>query len=201
MLWTSLLTMPLGFTEPLFVPEYWLPHSVFNLAADTSFDLESFIFSFALGGIAVVLYELIIDVNHKHIPQKQISLRRLLIHRLLLFLPLLVLVGILIFTQMNPIYATIISLALGGVTTPLCRPDLLKKTLLGGVLFLAFYFVFFLLIVNLVPHFVEETWNLAALSGFFILGIPLEELLFAFAVGLMWSAIYEHVRWIKIRRK
>ena len=35
MLWTSLFTAPLGFSEPLFVPEYWNPTSLFNLAAKT----------------------------------------------------------------------------------------------------------------------------------------------------------------------
>lgn len=52
-LWTSLL----GLTEPLFVPEYWAPPSLFDLASRTGFDIESFIFSFAIGGIAVVIYE------------------------------------------------------------------------------------------------------------------------------------------------
>ena len=32
MLRMSLITMPLGLTEPLFVPEYWFPPSLFNLA-------------------------------------------------------------------------------------------------------------------------------------------------------------------------
>ena len=32
MLKVSLWTMPMGLTEPLFVPEYWTPPSLFNLA-------------------------------------------------------------------------------------------------------------------------------------------------------------------------
>ena len=44
----SLFTMPFGLTEPLFVPEYWDPPSLFNLAANTGFDIESLIFSFAI---------------------------------------------------------------------------------------------------------------------------------------------------------
>ena len=53
----SLFTMPFGLTEPLFVPEYWDPPSLFNLAANTGFDIESLIFSFAIGGIGAVIYE------------------------------------------------------------------------------------------------------------------------------------------------
>jgi len=58
MLKMSLITMPFGLTEPLFVPEYWFPPSLFNLAIKTGFDIESLIFSFAIGGIGTVLYNL-----------------------------------------------------------------------------------------------------------------------------------------------
>ena len=50
MFWVSLFTMPFGLTEPLFVPKYWNPPSLFNLAARTGFDFESLIFSFSIGG-------------------------------------------------------------------------------------------------------------------------------------------------------
>src|SRR3989344_722195 len=63
-LWTSLL----GLTEPLFVTEYWNPPSLFDLAQRTGFDIESFIFSFGIGGIAFVIYEFIFSVRHKRMP-------------------------------------------------------------------------------------------------------------------------------------
>lgn len=47
---TSLATALLGVTEPLYVPAYWNPPSLFDLAQRTRFDLESFIFCFAIGG-------------------------------------------------------------------------------------------------------------------------------------------------------
>ena len=56
MWWASVYMAPFGLTEPLFVPEYWNPPSLFELAQKTGFDIESFIFSFAIGGIGAVLY-------------------------------------------------------------------------------------------------------------------------------------------------
>lgn len=53
----SFWTMWLALTEPMFVPEYWSPLTLFNLARRTGFDLESFIFCFAVGGIAVIIYD------------------------------------------------------------------------------------------------------------------------------------------------
>tara|TARA_R110002167_G_scaffold790_15_gene3469 strand:+ start:3297 stop:3521 length:225 start_codon:yes stop_codon:yes gene_type:complete len=35
----SLITAPLGLSEPLFVPDYWLPPTLFDLAERTRFDL------------------------------------------------------------------------------------------------------------------------------------------------------------------
>jgi hypothetical protein len=56
MLEVSAATSLLGLTEPLFVPEYWNPPTLFELAQRTGFDIESLIFCFAIGGIAAVLY-------------------------------------------------------------------------------------------------------------------------------------------------
>ena len=43
MLKMSLITAPFGLTEPLFVPEYWYPPTLFNMAEKTGFDIESII--------------------------------------------------------------------------------------------------------------------------------------------------------------
>jgi hypothetical protein len=41
MIWASLFTMPLGLTELLFVPAYWNPPSLFDLAQRTGFDIAA----------------------------------------------------------------------------------------------------------------------------------------------------------------
>jgi hypothetical protein len=77
----------------------------------------------------------------------------------------------------------------------LCRPDLVRKTWLGALLFVAYYFVFLLGLESTAPGYIERVWNLQALSGVRVLGIPLEELLFAAAFGSYWSGAYEHFGW------
>src|SRR3990167_8395738 len=78
----SALTMPFGLTEPLFVPAYWSPPSLFNLAANTGFDIESLIFSFAIGGIGSVIYEVIFKSKHKKMSMRDIHARRHKFHSL-----------------------------------------------------------------------------------------------------------------------
>jgi hypothetical protein len=45
----SFATALLGLTEPIYVPRYWNPPSLFELAQRTGFDIESLIFAFAIG--------------------------------------------------------------------------------------------------------------------------------------------------------
>ncbi len=49
----SFATALLGLTEPIYVPRYWTPPSLFELAQRTGFDIESLIFAFAIRGIGL----------------------------------------------------------------------------------------------------------------------------------------------------
>lgn len=196
-LWTSLL----GLTEPLFVPEYWAPPSLFDLALRTGFDIESLIFSFAVGGIAVVLYERIFRTAHK---KMSVSVQHASRHRYHLWAILsapIIFVLLALTTNLNPIYTAEIAMVSGGLFAWYCRPDLKKKMLVSALLFLGLYFFYFLTLIALYPGYVEKVWNLNVISGILIAGIPLEELLFALSFGFLWSSIYEHIKWRKVKIK
>jgi hypothetical protein len=192
MWWTSLLMAPFGLTEPLFVPEYWNPPSLFELAQRTGFDIESIIFSFAIGGIGSVLYN---TITRKHQVPLQLGERhhsRDRWHRWALAAPF-ALFPFLYFLPWNVIYAGIAAMIAGAMAAVWCRPDLKSNTLAGGGLFLAIYTIFLLGLKWSAPGYIEQVWNLKALSGIVIYGLPLEELLFGFAFGLFWTGIYEHL--------
>ena len=44
-------------------------------------------------------------------------------------------------------------------------------------------------------RYIVAVWNLPALQGGLLYGIPTEELLFGFSFGLYWSSVYEHFSW------
>ena len=198
MFYVSLFTMPFGLTEPFFVPEYWSPPSLFNLALRTGFDIESLIFSFAIGGIVVSLYEFR-KIKHIRMSKIEIHAKRHRFHSLILISFPIIFIGLYLFSNMNPIYSAIISMIIFSILTFSCRPDLKRKILWSGGLFLAVYFLFFFFFNLIYPYAVERFWNLSALSGILILGIPLEELIFAFSFGLSWGNIYEYIMWYKVR--
>lgn len=192
--WTSLL----GFTEPIFVPEYWNPPSLFDLARRTGFDIESILFSFAVGGVVVIVYEYIFGGRHRAMTQKEKHDRRHRLHFWVIFSAPAVFVFLLFASSLNPIYSASFALLAGFFATWYCRPDLVKKMLVSGFLFSFLYFIVFLLLDTLFPGYVEEVWNLPDLSGILIWRVPIEEILWAYTFGLYWSSIYEHLTWRKI---
>lgn len=201
MLPVSLLTMLFGLTEPLFVPEYWSPPSLFDLAEKTGFDIESFIFSFAIGGIGAVLYNLVFPTVVVPLDETEKKHARHSFHLFALFVPYAVFPLLAFATGLNHIYCGIIALFAGALGTIYCRPDLTRKILVGGLLFTVLYFLYFGSILIFFPDYIKTYWNLDAISNLFILGIPIEELLFAFSFGAYWSGIYEHFAWYALVSK
>lgn len=198
MLYVSLATMPFGLTEPLFVPAYWNPPSLFNLAQRTGFDIESLIFTFAIGGIGSVIYKIILKKKSALMNDMEKKHKRHKYHLYILLTPVPVFLFLALFTSLNHIYCGIISMFVGAVASLYCRPDLKAKIWLGGLLFLLYYLIFFLSLIALYPGYVELVWNLKVLSGLLPLGVPLEEWLFAITFGMLWSSFYEHIMWYKV---
>ncbi len=194
MLLSSVLTSLFGLTEPIFVPAYWNPPSLFDLAQRTGFDLESLIFCFGIGGVGAVLYNVLTKKHLMPMNMHDRNNRRHRFHRLALVSPFIVFVA-LYFLPWNPIYPGIAATLVGGMFCVLCRPDLAKNTLIGGALFTAFYLLFLALLEIMDPGYIARVWNLLALSGVMLGTFPIEELLFGFGIGTYWSGVYEHITW------
>ena len=154
----------------------------------------------AIGGIVFAAYDALLGVAPRAMLAHERHDTRHRFHLLAIgSAPLLFLI-LLALKRLNPIYAAALALMGGFVATLYCRPDLWRKMLLSGALFLALYFVVFVLFNLAFPGYVAAVWNLDALSGVSVLGVPAEELMFAFTFGLYWSSMYEHLAWRRIRR-
>ena len=194
MLCASVLTTPFGLTEPFFVPAYWRPPSLFDLAQRTGFDIESLVFSFAIGGLAAAGYRTLAHAAERRLDPLAHQAARHVWHGAALASSFVVFVALLLLPW-NPIYAGIGALLAGALATLLCRPDLWRSTLIGGVLFLTIYTGFLLGLKWLWPGYIEAVWNLPHLLSWRPAGLPLEELLFGFGFGMYWSSAYEHIAW------
>jgi len=194
MFWASVLTAPFGLTELAFVPKYWNPPSLLDLAHRTGFDIESLIFCSAIGGLALAGYRVLAPDAEFIRPRQARNSHLHRWHLAALFSPFLVF-GVLLILPWNPIYPGIAALFAGALASVLCRPDLWRSALVGGVVFLALYTVFLIGLKMLWPGYIEAVWNLGNLIAWRPAGLPLEELLFGFGFGMYWSSVYEHVTW------
>lgn len=194
MLWSSLFTMPLGLSEPLFVPAYWNPPSLFGLAQSTGFDIESLIFCFGIGGVGAVLTNIVSRRRLEPVPAPERCEHRHRYHLLALASPFLAFPA-LYWLPWNPIYAAIGAMLVGALATMACRPDLTRTTQAGAAVFFFLYTGFLAGLELTAPGYIDRVWNLEALSGWQLLGLPVEELLFAVSFGAYWSGLYEHFTW------
>lgn len=143
MRWSSVLTAPVNLTEPLFVPSYWSPPSLFDLARTTGFDAESLVFSFGIGGIGAALYNLATGRALAPVADAERHSSSHNLHEWALAVPL-VSFPMLNLLPWNSIYPAIAVMLLGAAAAILCRRDLALKTCVGAILFVAYYTVFLL---------------------------------------------------------
>jgi len=189
----SLLAAPLGLSQYFYVHEYWSPPTLFDLARRTGFDIESILFSFFVGGIAAVAYEVCFSRRlvkgrfgrHVHIGAYAV-----------------IVLGYVLIEFVAPtstIYNLMIVAILATVVIVTSRPDLIVNMFISGVVFGGLYFILFLAFNALFSEFISTTYALENFWGIFALGVPLEEIMFAFWFGVVWSALYEYTQGYRLR--
>lgn len=183
MIWSSLAAMlTMGF-EFLFIPNYWNPITLFNLAP---FEIEGFIFMFFVGGICSACYATIF--NKKEVKEKR---RHPLHYLILLVIPLSYLITEFLF-DFNIAYHFTIAMFVGAIGIWLIRRDLYKESIAGGAIFMILYFLLFKIVLVFFAN-ISRFWNLEDLSRIFVLGVPIEELMLAFAFGMLWAPLYDDI--------
>jgi hypothetical protein len=168
-------------------PGYWSPPTLFNLNNLTGgYGIEDALFMFFIGGIAAVIYE---ELFRHHITYKRLGHKP---HYALLAGVIAAL--IVASTGINLFYTIVAFSFVGTAVIWIQRRDLILHSILGGISFLIVYVCLYLCILFIYPDFIVQYYNLRNISGILWLGLPLEEYIFAFGLGLMWSPIYEYVK-------
>jgi hypothetical protein len=171
--------------EPI-VPNYWNPNHLFDLGIITGIlGIEDLIFMFSIGIVVTGVYEYLYG---KKIVLKR-SYKPSFVALISFFLSFFFFAY---FIKYNLIYPYILSTLFGAILLCLERRDLIRHALIGGISFVIGYSIFFLLFLIVFPDFISLAYNIKNLSGFIILGIPIEEFLYAFSFGTLWAPLYEY---------
>lgn len=181
MLIMSLLALPLAFFDLLYVPNYWIPKTLFNIPIG----IEGFIFSFLLGGIAAVVYA---EVAH----EKLIKIAKYHKH-MSVFVLLLIIPVAFIFSYFYPINIAVsmyFAMLIGISVTLFLRKDLVKSTLKGSLVFGALYASLLIFWSSLFPD-TKDWFTTSNLPKIYILNASIYEIIFGFIFGAYWGNLYE----------
>ena len=183
----SVLALPLGLSEPSFVPTYWSPPTLFSSIRTLGFDLESLMFSFSLGGIAVALW-----TRWDRSTRADVTLGHGWLLRTLpaLATPMalyLVLVGL---WDASPLWSAVVCMLLGFLIASVGDAGTLLPALAAATIFGAWYWLSESLVGYMSPAFLASIFNPNAMTGLRLGHVPVEEIAFSIAFGLYWPALY-----------
>lgn len=191
MWFSSWLCAPLGISDYFFIPDYWTPHTLFNLVPG----IESFIFAFCIGGVSSALYKTLMDKRIVKLKKK--SDKQGIILFTALFTTMLLMNFIF---RVDLIYDGHVTMLLGAIIIMLMRRDLIEESIIGGLFFLLLYFPLLVLMEYvLFPGAVERIWTLNNPIFHTFLGLPFEEIIWSLTFGMLWSPIYELIKGYKIK--
>ena len=179
---SAAFSLPFAFTEFLFYPDYWEPRFLFDLAARIGFGIEEFLFVAGLGAFASTAYPFFFNRTLAiQLDDLTCAAGRRRIASLFgataAGVALLALLGI------PMIYgAPAIMVLLSGYIV-FRRLDLGFPALAGAFSTTAVYVVLCWAYALILPGVFQEVWRLEKFSNIFLLGIPLEVLVYGGAGG------------------
>ncbi len=194
----ALCSIPFGFTEFLFYPSYWEPKFLFDLADRIGFGIEDIIWVMGLGAFTSTAYAAFSRSGYEAV--EALNARRFMRRVAAILGVVFLLVVIVAILGVPMIYGSVAIMV--GVTMFMCwrRPDLVRPTLLGGLFATGVYCGLSFIFMLILPGVFELAWNLERFSNLYLLGIPLEEILYALGAGLAATAFYPYVSAQRFRR-
>lgn len=178
------------FWSPWFLADYWKPNFLyqFSLYKWKLGGIEDFLYGFIVVGVACAIYE---EVFGKRFAKRH-NRKHHWSYLLIPFTGLFIFVfGLPVYLGVNSIYAAILSFLALTIYMLYFRKDLWIDALASGLIVGFLILLSYLIFLKLFPSVISQWWFLHNLSGVLIFGIPLEELLWAFGLGMVAGPLYE----------
>ncbi|MFH1409794.1 MAG: lycopene cyclase domain-containing protein [Nanoarchaeota archaeon] len=199
MVFSSILFSPFALLHQLFVPEYWQPNVLVHIW--DLFAIESLLFCFFTGGIAAIIYTEVFKIGQRKAKAGSHGRHHAYIVYALIILMIMILLLMKLFTEALILQSSLIIGCFILFYLLYSRHDLIKESLIGGILFLILYIITLVFVDILFPGFIENEWNLTGSLGRFLFSIPVEEYFYAMIFGMTWSIIYEEIYNIRLTKK
>lgn len=189
MIWISIIFGLAGlFAELVYVVDWWMPETI----TGTIIGIEDFLFGFAIGGIGSVVYEIFFNKKMTKGEDKN-KLNPFKNQRFILAGGILIVLffGLFYFFNINSFYASIIAFSTSSVFILIKRPDLIKNSILSGILLSIISFIGFLIPELITPGWVNSAWYFNNMEKIIIFNAPLVDIVWFFFAGTFIGPLYE----------
>lgn len=185
------LAIPFAFTESLFYPDYWEPRFLFDLAHRIGFGIEDVLFVVGLAAFTSTAYAAVTGARYVSDGRQRRTevIRRAVVVLVVTF----AMVGIAFLLDIPMIYAAPPIMLVMTVVLCWLRRDLVVVGAVGALISTLVYGLLCWLFLALFPDAFTSTWHTKEFLNIFVLGLPLEEILYAFGAGAAASVTYPFV--------
>jgi hypothetical protein len=165
--------------------DWWRPATI----TGTTVGIEDLLMGFGSGGIMAVAYEILFRKRLYHTRTKQLHCpSSFTVLLLLAFLTSWLFWGV----GFTSFWASSIAMVIAAGVLFYYRKDLFINGLLSGALMVAISLSFYFTIMLISSEWIGKTYLFNTLSGWLVLGIPIEEFVFWFLAGLVFGPFYEY---------
>ncbi len=187
----SAASLPFALTERFFYPSYWSPRFAFDLVDVIGFGIEDVLFVTALAAYMTTAYPF--AARRRFVLDGPIEPRRVAARAAVVVgATLAVALGILA-AGVPILYGSFFAMLAASAVMLAARRDLILPSLAGGALSTLTYAVICLVYARIFPGVFERVWHTDRFLHRFVLGVPIEELLYGACSGVVSGAFYPFV--------
>nr|MBA4405087.1 hypothetical protein [Nanoarchaeum sp.] len=181
------------FGEYVYLHDWWKPLTITN----TPIGVEDFIFGFAFGGIAAIIYEVMLRKKQK---SKRKTNKRKQNNNLIIVLLIMAFLffGGFVFTNLNTFYLTLISFLVGTLIIFIQRKDLIYNSLLTGLLVTVMGVIVFTILGLLTPGWIDQFLLFQNIPKLIVFNMALDDLVWFFVLGLFFGPLYEYFKEVRL---
>jgi hypothetical protein len=165
-----------------FLKDYWNPLEYVSVM---SFIIQECIFGFLFGGITSVFYKV---VARKNPGKGELNTINIILSIAVLLCSFLIFTNI---VGLNSIYSNFIGFIALVILILFRAPDLLGDMFISGICMGAIAMIGYTILLNIYPNLITDWWMTHNICGIYLIGIPIEEIVWFFMFGLSFGAIYE----------
>jgi hypothetical protein len=190
----EMLTVSIIFALPgpianlIYIQDWWKPLTI----TKTPIGLEGLIVGFMIGGIASVIYE---DFFKKRVKLRKVSKAKEHKRNLNLFYLLsslaIIFFGSFYLLKFNSLIATILTLVIPTGYIWIKRPDLIKDSLITGILLVLVASIVYTILEFLTPGWITAFWYFQNTPDIILFNLPLDDIIWYFLAGLFIGPLYE----------